>query len=546
MKRNSWFVVVVLVIVSLLPLIDLLHSGLPVTHDGQDHIARIANFYQSLTEGNIVPRWAENLNWGYGHPILMFLYPLPSYFASFFHVIGFSLVDSTKLVFAASFIASVLAMYLWLSKQWGPLPVLVGAALYGLSPYRFVDLYVRGALGEHVAFVFPPLILYGLLQIGRNKTRLAWWGVVTAVSVAGLILSHNAVSLMFLPLIVLYIAYLSIFEVRDTRRYLFLASLSIALGFALSAFFWIPAFFEGKYTLRDIVTKGEFGERFVPVSWFLYSPWNYGGGDQFSKQIGLSGWLGVVMAIVVWFKAKQKNMKWLLGGSMIMFGLSLFLMTNRSMAVWNTLSILQKFQFPWRFLTATVFLCAVLIAAAVSQLTDRVKTTVGAVVVLLSLISASTIWRAQSYVIRPESFYTGVYNGTTDTGESSPIWSVRFMEKRPDKPMDVIEGQAIVTAGYRCSTEHLYDVVAAAKTRLAENTLYFPGWSVLIDGTPTTIEFQDPAYRGLMTFWIEPGQHQVTIRFGNTRLRTFADRVSIIGLVFLAVIATIPVWKRKK
>ena len=48
--------------------------GIPITHDGVDHTARIANFYQSLTDGNIVPRWGGNLNWGYGHPILIFLY----------------------------------------------------------------------------------------------------------------------------------------------------------------------------------------------------------------------------------------------------------------------------------------------------------------------------------------------------------------------------------------------------------------------------------------------------------------------------------------
>src|SRR5512143_3061861 len=100
----------VLILVSFIPLLWLLHPGLPVTHDGPDHVARIANFYQSLSEGNIVPRWAANLNWGYGHPILMFLYPIPSYVASVFHFMGFPYIDSTKLVLGLSFIASILWM----------------------------------------------------------------------------------------------------------------------------------------------------------------------------------------------------------------------------------------------------------------------------------------------------------------------------------------------------------------------------------------------------------------------------------------------------
>ena len=91
---------IILIILSIIPIIDLLQPGLPLTHDGKDHVARIANFYQNLDEGVIIPRWGGNLNWGYGHPVLMFLYPLPSYFASFFHFLGNSLVDSVKIVFA--------------------------------------------------------------------------------------------------------------------------------------------------------------------------------------------------------------------------------------------------------------------------------------------------------------------------------------------------------------------------------------------------------------------------------------------------------------
>src|SRR3990167_5350986 len=124
-----------IIFLGIIPLLDLFHPGLPLTHDGQDHVARIANFYQSLSEGNVVPRWAANLNWGYGHPILMFLYPLPSYIASLFHAIGFSFIDSTKLVFAVSYIASIVTMYLWIRAAWGSVAGFNAAILYGFAPY---------------------------------------------------------------------------------------------------------------------------------------------------------------------------------------------------------------------------------------------------------------------------------------------------------------------------------------------------------------------------------------------------------------------------
>src|SRR3989344_6610273 len=112
MNLRKYFFFLLLLGISTIAIIDLFNPGVPLTHDGRDHVVRIANFYQGLTDGIFVPRWAGNLNWAYGHPILMFLYPLPSYVTSFFHALGFSFVDSTKLVFAVSYIASLLAMYL--------------------------------------------------------------------------------------------------------------------------------------------------------------------------------------------------------------------------------------------------------------------------------------------------------------------------------------------------------------------------------------------------------------------------------------------------
>src|SRR3989338_11229774 len=140
-KFKTYFSYLFLIILAFIPILSLLHSGLPVTHDGQDHVARIANFYQNLTEGNIIPRWAGNLNWGYGHPILEFLYPLPSYLASLFHFLGFTLVDSVKIVFGMSFVLSGIAMYIFIKELLrDEKAAFFAGTLYVIAPYRFVDL----------------------------------------------------------------------------------------------------------------------------------------------------------------------------------------------------------------------------------------------------------------------------------------------------------------------------------------------------------------------------------------------------------------------
>ncbi|MFZ5845008.1 MAG: 6-pyruvoyl-tetrahydropterin synthase-related protein, partial [Patescibacteria group bacterium] len=509
------------------------------------HVARSANFYQSLTEGNLVPRWAANLNWGYGHPILMFLYPLPSYLASFFHFLGFSYVDSTKVTFGLAYIASILAMFFWMRRQWGVWPGVVAAIFYGFAPYRFVDLYVRGAIGEHTAFVFPPLVGYGLLGLAKVKKVELLDLILTAGGVAGLILAHNAVSLMFLPVIGLYAWYLLAFVARDKKSFILVAASALFWGFMLAAFFWIPALLEGKYTLRDIVTRGDFRNRFVPFSWFFYSPWNYGGAVQFSKQVGFSHWLTVLASFWLFLKTKQKEIRWFLGGSLVIFFFSLFIMTGWSRPLWENLSILQKFQFPWRWLSVTVFVAAAAAGGVAHLWGKKMRDVVFTIILVVTVIYTLPMWRPKVYLQKPEDFYTGVYNSTTDTGESSPRWSVRFMEKRPKEVIEVAEGQASVTLGRRTTTEHNYVIKASTRARLVENTLYFPGWKVRVDGRQAEVEFQDPSYRGLMTFWVEEGTHEVSVRFGETKLRKAANLLALGAWGLLAGVIGAKIVTRK-
>lgn len=543
-KRN--LLILLLIVISFIPLLDLFHPGLPVTHDGQDHIARIANFYQNLSEGNIIPRWAGNLNWGYGHPILMFLYPFPSYSASFFHSLGFSLVDSTKIVFGLAYILSGVAMYLWLRSFLGNISGLAGGLLYLFAPYRFVDLYVRGAIGEHVAFIFPPLIFYFLLKLIK---RVRWKDTVGgSFSLAGLILSHNAITLMFLPLIFLYSLYLA-WQIKFKKYFIFNTLYLILLGFGSSAFFWIPAFFEGKYTLRDIVTSGEYTARFTEWKEFIYGPWSFGGSGQLSVQVGIIQWIVVVLAVPVSLLLfRKKNTFWLfVFGSLLIFFATLFFMTSSSAYLWENVSILQKFQFPWRFLSITVFTTAVLGGFVFSMIPKKRQLIALCLLFIVLLWFNKDYWHAKGYLYKPETFFTSVYYGTTDTGESAPIWSVRFMLERAKAPLEIIEGSAIVQPLERTSTKHVYKVITKEKTRLRENTLYFPGWEVLVDGQKTEIEFQDPANRGLITFFVNQGEHKIELRFGETKLRFVADFISVVSfmiLFFWGIIIKRGLWQR--
>ncbi len=543
------FGIIIILVLSFIPVVPLFHTGLPLTHDGQDHVARIANFYLSLSEGNIIPRWAGNLNWGYGHPILTFLYPLPSYVSSLFHFLGFSFVDSFKLVMGMAFILSGITMYLWLNEFLGETAATIGSVLYNFAPYRFVDFYIRGDIGEQVAFIFPPLILFFMLKSSNNAesvTRLkqinsAYFAGIS-VSICALILAHNAMSLMFLPFITLYGVYL-IYNSKNRKILAYQFMSALILGFGLAAFFWVPALLEGKYTLRDIVTKDEAFYHFVQIKDLFYGSWIYGLSGSFSVQLGLLQWIAVLAFLATAYKRfnKEKTSLILYLSVILYFLGSVFIMLSISTFVWKTFSILEKFQFPWRFLATAIFAAAVMGAIVVNKTSKKNQFILLLFSMLFILIFQWNYWQPIGYIIKPESFYSGVYNGTTDTGESAPIWSVRFMEKKPAAQAEVIGGQAKIDLTSRNSTHHKYRIIASTNSEIRENTLYFPNWTVYIDGVKDDqVQFQDPANRGLITYFITSGNHTVDVIFKDTKIRILSELISIVSAFIIIGLLIFP------
>lgn len=544
-RYRRYLLLIGLIVLFVIPLFDLFKPGLPITNDGQDHIARIANFYQNLQEGVFIPRWAGNLNWGYGHPILMFLYPMSSYSASLFYFLGFTFVDSVKIIFGLAFVLSGLTMYLWIKSFLGQKAGIIAAILYTFAPYRFIDLYVRGAIGEHVAFVFPPLVLYFLLR-GAKKSSY-WNNIGGGLSFCGLILSHNAISLMFLPLILIYCIYL--IWLSKFNRSLILNSLFIILiGFGLASFFWLPALVEGKYTLRDKVIAGEYVNRFIPFSNFFCDPLSYDGNIPFSMQVGIIQWAIIFLSFPFTYSLyKKKKSLWIVSVvSICIFLVSLFLITNASRGIWEKIFILQNFQFPWRFLSVTVFITALLGGILLSQLPKKITSYIIVCIIIVTLFSTNVLWHPKAFLIKPESFFTGIYYGTTDTGESAPVWSVRFMEKPPKGHIEIIQGEGQIKELKHQATQHAYILNTKEQVRVLENTLFFPGWRVTVNGNLVPLQFQEPRYRGLMTFFVPKGQNKIVVSFTETKLRLIADSISFIMLLILLVFLFISFFKKRQ
>lgn len=518
--------ITVLIFVSLLFLLPVLHPGFYLTQDAQGHIARFAAYYKAFVDGQFPPRWAGFFNYGYGTPVLLFYYPLPGYLASFLHLFGLHYEIIYKIVISSAFMLAPFSFYIWVCQLFKKEVAFVGALLYCLAPYHLLDLYVRSDIAELLAFVFVPCVLFTIEKIIKQKNT-SKYVLSGAIWYALLVLSHNGVSLMFSPFFFLY----ALIRARKIKSVPTIVMVFI-VGLFLSAFFWLPALYEARYTNTLFYIGSMYKEHFPSILQLIYSPWGFG--TYVQKPGGLSPQIGPLLLVLVCaslFAAVMNKQKRELWFWFLVFIVAVFISLPYSAFIWKRVPLLRLFEFPWRFTALSSFAAVVLSCYGLSRLPK--SKFVYFIAGLICLTSLQYV-KVQGYSVGSADFFYEHFKGTTSYhGEGSPIWVAGDASIFPQQPVSVISGRGMITELKRKSQIHTFIVSAKSEVMILDNTLYFPGWRVFVDGEQVVMQFQDPNHRGLITFQVPKGRHWVKVIFTETFDRIFADTLTIIGLVIV-------------
>jgi len=355
--------VVLLTVPALQP---LWQAGLQQTDDGAHHVFRLFSLDRALRAGHIGARWQAEEGFGYGFPVLNFYAPLSYYFGLLFHRLGAGFATSFEWTLAAGLVLSAVAMYLFARELLGRWGGALAAVAYAWAPYHLADAWMRGALAEHLAFIWLPLILLALLKVsraaGRGASRAAWGPVLGGgAAVAGLVLTHNLTVLLAAPALAAWVLLLTFAGVSDRgARWRFLrgAVLMGLLGLALSAAFWLPALAESTY-----VRAGHIPEEFETWSSILERPANLIGASWDHRYVtperGIEHRLGLVqgalagLGLIVGVVQRRRLTRvaaWTLPTMAGLTLFALFMQSELSAAVWRIPGLLLL-QFPWRWQT---------------------------------------------------------------------------------------------------------------------------------------------------------------------------------------------------
>lgn len=514
----------------------LFKNGLPPTHDGEYHVVRAYQFDKTLWDGDFYPRWLPDLNYGYGIPLLNYYYPLPYYAISLIHIFNDSFIESFKISMVIAFLLSAVFFFLWARIFWGRVGGFVAALLYSFSPYHIVELYVRGAVGEVWSLTFFPAFLWSITKAILEQKQVFF--PASALFFALIIFSHNILAFMFFPFAIFYVLFLVLLskEKLHAIRYVLY---TFILGLGLSIIFWLPAIGEIEYVegLQIYSIKENFPELYQ----LLIPSWGTGfsGGGlngQMSFQIGLVN-LGAVffsfIAVILFYRRRDKKLI-ITGFLLSWFMLILFLMNRVSLFIWETVPLMNYFQFPWRLLVIEILIASFL-GGSIAYIFNGKKRFVIIILTCIASVGLSIGYVSPAYYLeRNDNYYFSRPNfidGTNTPGNFfNTVWFNKNINKRKQKKFEIISGKGLITDEKIKSTRYKFSIFAENDVVVRVNTAYFPGWKVAVNGVWKNVGRDKD---GLIVINIPKGKHSVQIMLTNTVLQNISIIISFISLLII-------------
>lgn len=574
----GYLVVLLIAVIAVWPFIS--QASLPEGTDAELHIFRLYELSQLVRGGEFYPRWAPDFYHGFGYPIFNYYAPLTYYLGLPLELLpGVDSVLAVKALFVAGIVLAGVGCYGFVRDNWGRQAGFVAAAMMMYAPYiHYVDPHIRGALPESFSFAMLPLALWALDRLRRKPSWASW--LASVILVGGVILTHNLMGLLSFGLLSAWVVWQiglgwrarSAGEVVPPGIAGWFAGgagrlvLAMALGLGLAAFFWLPVILErDAVTLETLIGAGDnydFRTHFLSLREMLALSLRPDWGatqSPFVFNLGVAQWIGGVLGLIMLALGRVRQRAQMLFFVLALVGL-LFLMLPLSQPVWEMLSFMAFFQFPWRLLGAAAVMLAVIGGAgfgALSQtrVTDRLRQWLPALGVALPMLfalplSQPTPWEpfGEVNMLRMSLIEnSGRWLGTTSTADYVPA----SVEMLPGRKGSVVENFALglppdrvnrdaMPDGARVETEVVrplltrYHVSAPKQFRLRLFQFDFPGWQVTVDGQPAETELAKP--EGFIVVLVPQGEHVVEVRFGTTPARSAAWLISAVSLLLTVVV----------
>lgn len=551
--------ILILAILAIPAFRDTLVSGYFPMHDDLQ-IMRQLVMDKCFHDGQIPCRWSVDLGYGYGYPIFNFYPPFPYYLGEIFRIINLPFTEIIKIIVVSNLLISGIFMYLLSKIFWGRAGGIISGLLYIYAPYHSVDIYVRGAFNEAWALVWFPAIFLFIYQLITTKKFV--FVPLTALSVSFLLLSHNPMTMIFVPFALAW-AIFWLIKSKNIKVVLPL-TLSGAWGLCLAAFFTLPVLFEQQYAHVETLTEGYFNylAHFATVKQlFISTFWGYGASvlgpnDGLSFQIGYIHWIAALLSLgIAWIYRKTKpTLSYLV---LFLFFITLFytfMNHEKSSFIWSAIPPLIYLQFPWRFLSISIFGTSLLAGSTICYFRlfnrDWLSRSLAATLCLAIILLNQGYFRWREHY--PDMTDQDKFSGkswqlliTASIFDYLPIWAPMPPANQANGDAELVSGDGLITTDFKNSTKQKYTIQMHKPSIFQINTFYFPGWVYWLDNQPVQINPKDDQELGRPRIYLTAGVHTVEADLTDTFIRSLGNILTLVGYLGIFIFTILTYLKRR-
>ena len=507
---------------SILVTLPIYFTGIPGGADMPQHFQFAQTFSDAVASGEIYPSWAALPNGGNGDVGIRFYPPLTYYVFILFKAISGNWYDGVCLSFVLFFFLGGSGVFLW-SKNWfSENASLFGAITYIFLPYHINQIYGAGMFAEFAAAAIIPFCFLFAWKVCQKGSLTEICGL--AISFGLLILTHLPLAVICSILLPVY----ALFSLKKQTRVQALLKLSFAVltGLLLSCFYWSRMLAELAFVNHnsEAFSSGHFSFKanFLLAKYFAFTGAESNPASDFNDTM-LFVTLGILIsgAIIYYIKTREtKNFQIL--NAAVMTLAALFMATPVSIKIWENFPLLQKTQFPWRWLVLVSLGASIFAAAAFEPLLEYYNSSKR----YLAFIGFG-IWMVcipfnvtdvmNPLITYPKDYFNSLVERLKTTPSNDCWWTVwakkseqrvlAFSHRMADKVE--VENRLVNIEKWN-PTERIFNIGAGQTEQAFVATFYYPHWKATINGQPTEIA---PTEDGLMTFSAPTEKSEVRIYF---------------------------------
>lgn len=518
------FIFIVLILLMIINSGWLIFKGMPYQHDVEFHYSRMISLANTIKTGDFIAL-VHDAFFGYGYSLGIFYGNLFFYIPSLLCIIGVPEMLSLKLFYILINIGTVIIAYFSMKNIIKDKKVsLFITILYCFSEYRLFDIFVRGAIGEMLAFMIVPLVIWGLYEIIYNDSKK--WYLFT-IGFVLLLLSHliTTVLMAFFCIIIILFNFKRFIKEKARFKHLIISGF---VGVLVGGFFFFPILEQYFFSNINIFINGSY---YLPVgmSFFrlLVPKWF------FSCYLGIS----IIMLMPLRFFLKKKNIdkKYhdILSFSDLLLVLSYVTwICTSDIFPWNVLgNILSFIQFPWRFLFFSTLFASISIGISLYLfLKSDYKKTVKSIYAFITIISlASITLYSLQYGIR-KNHYNEFEVNEIGTGEYLLV-NTNMYELEEKEPLFISNNQKLVfdyvKMGTKVKVNYSNNLVKG--TYIEIPLINYLGYKVspslkIVNGN-----------NNLMIVYLDEKEGSFEIKYSGTLIQKVSYSVSIISIILFGL-----------